>query len=118
MPSITFYAPRNNWSFGVQTRAAIPMNENSRAYRRSPVTMSTLWGARCLSDWVSVSIRALFENWGNIAGEDKALNPQMTLTMDSRLQGGARGSLLFGSNLIFPDQVGSLLAGHRFALEL
>ena len=42
----------------------------------------------------------------------------MTLTMDSRLQGGARGSLLFGSNLIFPDQVGSLLAGHRFALEL
>lgn len=118
MPGVTFSAIRNNWSFGVQTRAAIPMNENSHGYRRAPLTISTVWGASRLNDWISVSTRALFENWGNIAGEDKALNPDMSPTMDSQLQGGARASLLLGSNLIFPDRAGSLLAGQRFALEL
>ena len=118
MPGVTFSAIRNNWSFGAQTRAAIPVNENSRAYRRAPLTISTLWVVRRLNDWVSLSTRALFEGWGNIAGEDKALNPHTAPTMDSRLQAGARGSLLFGSNLIFPNRLGSLFAGHRFALEL
>lgn len=41
----------------------------------------------------------------------------MAPTMDPRLQGGARGSLLVGGNLIFPDRLGGLLAGQRFALE-
>jgi hypothetical protein len=118
MPGVTFSAIRNNWSFGVQTRAAIPINENSRGYRRAPLTMSMLWSARRLNDWISVSTRALFENWGNIVGEDDALNPKITPTMDPQLQGGARASLLLGSNLIFPDRAGSLLAGQRFALEL
>ena len=94
------------------------MNENSRGYRRAPRTISTVWGARRLNDWISVSTRALFENWGNVAGEDKALNPHMAPTMDPQLQGGARASLLLGSNHIFPDRMGSLLAGQRFALEL
>ena len=118
LPGLTFYATRNNWSFGGQTRAAIPMNENSRGYRRAPMTASTLWAAHRLNDWLSVSTRALFENWGNIAGADEALNPEMAPTMDARLQGGARGSLLIGSNLVVPDVLGSLLAGQRFALEL
>ena len=118
MPGVTFSTLRNNWSFGAQTRAAIPINENSRSYRRAPLTISMLWGARRLNDWVSLSARALFEGWGNIAGEDKALNPHMAPTMDPQLQGGARASLLLGSNLFFPDRMGSLLAGQRFALEL
>lgn len=111
MPGVTFYAPRNNWSFGVQTRAAIPMNENGSGYRRAPLTMSMLWRARRLNNWVSVSVCSLFENWGNIAGEGTTLNPQMTPTMDTRLQGASRASLLLGSNL-------NLLAGQRFALEI
>ncbi len=118
VPGVTFSVVRNNWSFGAQTRAAIPLNENSRGYRRAPLTMSMIWGTRRLNDWISVSTRALLESWGNIAGEDKALNSQMAPTMDPQLQGGARASLLLGSNLIFPDRMGSLLAGQRFALEL
>ena len=118
LPGVTFYATRYNWSFGAQTRIAIPMNENSRGYRRAPMTVSTLWAAHRLNDWLSVSIRPLFESWGNIAGEDSALNRKIAPTMDPRLQGGARGSLLVGSNLIFPNRLGSPLAGHRLALEL
>lgn len=79
--------------------------------------MSTLWGARRLNDWLSVSARVLFESWGNKAGEDDALNRVMAPTMDPRLQGGARGSILVGGNLIFPDRLGGLLAGQRLALE-
>ena len=117
MPGVTFAATRDHWSFGAQTQSAIPMNDNSRGYRRAPMTVSTLWGAHRLSDSVSVSVRALIESWRNIAGEDNALNPEIAPTMDSRLQGGARGSLLLGSNLIFPAQLGNLLAGQRLALE-
>jgi hypothetical protein len=118
MPSVTFTATLGNWSFGGQTRAAVPLNENSRGYRLGPATASTIWGARRLNDWVSVSVRALFENWGNIAGSDEALKPEMAPTMAPHLRGGTCGSLLAGTNLIFPDRLGGFLAGQRFALEL
>ncbi len=118
MPGMTVAATRDNWSFGGQMRVTLPLNENSRAYRRGPMTASTLWSARRLNDWVSISVRALFESWGNISGNDEALNPEMAPTMDPRLQGGARGSLLAGANLNFPDRLGGLLAGQRFAVEL
>ncbi len=118
MPGVTFYAVQSNWSFGAQTRTSIPMNENSRGYRRAPITSSTLWAAHRLNYWLSVSIRPLFESWGNIAGADEALNSEMAPTMHPRFQGGARGSLLVGSNLVFPNRLGSPLAGHRLALEL
>ena len=118
MPGVTFYAVQSNWSFGAQTRTSIPMNENNRGYRQAPMTVSTLWAAHRLNDWLSVSIRPLFESWGNIAVEDRTLNREVAPTMDARLQGGARGSLLVGSNLVIPNRLGSLLAGHRLALEL
>lgn len=117
MPNVTFSAARGNWSFGTQTHATIPMNENSRDYRRAPMTVSTFWLSHRLNDWLSISIRPLFESWGNIAGDDGTLNPEIAPTMDSRLQGGARGSILLGTNLIFPVQLGNLLAGQRLALE-
>ena len=73
--------------------------------------------ARRLNDWLSLSARALFESWGNIAGSDHALNPTIAPTMDPRLRGGGRGSLLLGRNLIFPDRLGGILAGQRVAVE-
>ena len=117
IPGATFTSRLHNWSFGGQIRLAVPLNENSRGYRLGRTTEATFWGARRLNDWISVSVRALFENWGNITGSDKALKPEMAPTMDPNLQGGTRGSLLAGTNLIFPDRLGGLLAGQRFALE-
>lgn len=117
MPGVTFTATLGNWSLGGQTRVMLPLNENDRGYRLGPGSLSTIWGARRINDWVSVSARALFENWGNIAGSDDALNPKMAPTMDPRLRGGARGSLLLGGNLIFPGRLGGILAGQRFAVE-
>lgn len=117
IPGGTFTTTWRDWSFGGQMRVSLPLNENDRGYRLGSISFSTIWGARRINNWVSVSVRALFENWGNIAGSDPALNPKMAPTMDPRLRGGARGSLLLGSNLIFPDQLGGILAGQRFAVE-
>lgn len=116
-PGVTFTTMLGSWSFGGQTQVTLPLNENVRGYRLGSASLSTIWGGRRVNDWLSLSARALFESWGNIAGSDRALDPTMAPTMDPRLRGGGRGSLLLGCNLIFPNRLGGLLAGQRFAVE-
>ena len=141
-PGATFAGTHESWSYGLQTRAAIPLNDNNRDYRLAPTIGSTLWAARKLNDWVSVSLRGSFENSGNImvstehtemeasadehdhaahhshAAPTKTAQPYyMSPTMDPKLQGGTRGNLAAGVNLIFPDRLGRILAGQRFAVE-
>ena len=143
-PGATFAATHGSWSYGLQARGAIPLNKNSQDYRLAPTIGSTLWGARRLNDWLSISLRGAFETWGNIttftehtetesnahtdehtghdhdshaAPEDTTAPAYMSPTMDPNLQGGTRGSLSAGMNLIFPDRLGGILAGQRFAVE-
>ena len=143
-PGATFAAIRGSWSYGLQTRGTIPINKNSQDYRLAPTIGSTLWGARRLNDWLSVSLRGSFETRGNIttftehteteahAHEDEHAShdhnshaaPEaatqaayMSPTMDPNLQAGTRGSLSAGINFILPDRLGGILAGQRFAVE-
>ena len=136
-PGATFAATHGSWSYGLQTRSAIPLNKNSQDYRLAPTIGSTLWGARRLNDWLSVSLRGSLETWGNIttftehteteshehtahshAAPAGTTQPAyMSSTMDPNLQGGTRGSLSAGMNLIFPDRFSGILAGQRFAVE-
>ena len=136
-PGATFAATHGSWSYGLQTRSAIPLNKNSQNYRLAPTIGSTLWGARRLNDWLSVSLRGSLETWGNIttftehteteshehtahshAAPAGTTQPAyMSSTMDPNLQGGTRGSLSAGMNLIFPDRLSGILAGQRFAIE-
>lgn len=141
-PGLTFTATHGLWSYGVQARGTIPLNKNSRDYKLGITIGSTLWGTRRLNDWFSISLRGSFENSGNImvstehtemeasadehdhaahdshAAPTKTAQPYyMSPTMDPNLQGGTRGSLAAGVNLIFPDRLGRILAGQRFAVE-
>lgn len=141
-PAVTFAGTSRSWSYGAQARAAIPLNENSQNYRLAPTVGSTLWGARKLNDWLSISVRGSIQNWGNIttsteqtemeASTDEhdhaadhshaaptalAETHYMSPTMDPNLQGGTRVNLAAGVNLIVPDRFGSILAGQRFAVE-
>lgn len=140
-PAVTFAGASRSWSYGAQAGAAIPLNENSRNYRLAPTVGSTLWGARKLNDWFSISVRCSIQNWGNITTSTEQTEmeasadehdhadhshaapaaPAQTLymspTMDPGLQGGTRANLAAGVNFIVPDRVGSILAGQRLAVE-
>ena len=141
-PAVTFAGTRGSWSYGAEARAAIRLNDNSRNYRLAPTIGSTLWGARKLNDWLSISIRGSIENRGNITvsaeqtemetSEDEhdhtVLNSHaapagatetlyMSPTMDPNLQGGTRANFAAGINFIVPDRFGSILAGQRLAVE-
>ncbi len=144
-PAVTFAGTSGSWSYGVQARAAIPLNENSRDYRLAPTVGSTLWSARKLNDWLSISVRGSIQNWGNIttsaehtemeASEDEHDHDghdhdshaapdaptqtfYMSPTMDPNLQGGTRANLAAGVNFVVPDRLGSILAGQRLAVEI
>ena len=142
-PAVTFAGTNKSWSYGAQAHAAIPLNHNSRNYRLAPTIGSTLWGARKLNDWLSISVRGSIQNCGNITtsaehtemesseGEhdhtahDSHAAPvaptqtiYMSPTMDPNLQGRTRANLAAGVNFIVPDRFGSILAGQRLAVEL
>ena len=76
MPGATAATTQGNWSFGLQANAAIPLNENNRGYKLGTSIGTTVWGTRKLNDWLSVSIRGSFKNWGNISGQDAAFAPK------------------------------------------
>ncbi len=136
-PGATFAATHGSWSYGLQASGAIRVNKNSQNYRLAPTIGSTLWGTRRFNDWLSVSLRGSYETWGNIttftehteteshehtahshaapAGITQSI--YMSSTMDPNLQGGTRGSVSAGMNLIFPDRLSGILAGQRFAVE-
>lgn len=144
-PGLTFAATHGSWSYGAQACSTLPINKNSRDYKLGLTIGSTLWGARRLNDWLSISLRGSFKNWGNIttstSGEkleshehehghehgeshgshaaptQTAQSNYMSPTMDPNLRGGTRGSLSAGVNLIFPNKLGGILAGQRFAVE-
>ena len=139
-PAVTFAGTSGAWSYGVQVRAAIPLNENSRDYTLAPTVGSTLWSARKLNDWLSISVRGSIQNWGNITAstehtenesdghdhdaQDSHAAPEaptqtlyMSPTMDPNLQGGTRANLAAGVNFMVPDRLGSILDGQRLAVE-
>ncbi|MYE91259.1 transporter [Candidatus Poribacteria bacterium] len=141
-PAVTFAGTGRSWSYSAQARAAIPLNENSRNYRLAPTVGSTLWGARKLNDWLSISVRGSIENRGNITTSTEQIEMEasadehdhaadhshaapaapaqthyMSPTMDPNLQGGTRVNLAAGVNFIVPDRFGSILAGQRLAVE-
>ena len=132
-PGLTFAATHGAWSYGAQARGAIRLNKNKRDYRLAPTIGSTLWSARRFNDYLSISLRGAFENWGNVTTftseeEMKSHDRYAALigttrsdyispTMDPNLQGGRRGSVSAGVNFIFPDKPGGILAGQRFTFE-
>ena len=133
-PGLTFAATHGSWSYGVQTRGAIRLNRNSQNYRLGPTIGATLWSARRFNDWLSISLRGAFENWGNVTTftsekerESYRHNDTAAIrttqsdypspTMDPNLQGGTRGSLAVGMNFSCPDRIGGILARQRLAIE-
>lgn len=111
---VTYVNQRASWSWGGQVNAVFRLGNNSEGYRQGNERNATLWIAKNLNKWISVSLRLEGKDWGNIHGNDSELNPSVVPTARSDLRGGKRVDLLIGLNLL---QGTGIFAHHRLALE-
>ena len=112
-PGVTYTGSSDDFSWGAQYAATLPLNDNDAGYSFGDKHQVTAWGAYGLSDWVSVSARALFTAQNAIDGADaNIVAPVQTANPDNH--GGDRLDLGGGMNLLVQS---GPLKGHRFAIE-
>ncbi len=114
LPGVSYSGFAGNWSWGSQANAVIRTGRNNNAYQLGDRYQLTAWGARRLSDMVSVSARLDGQRWLDSEGNDRTFTGTPAPTFNPTLQAGRRVDALLGVNLLLPD---GPLAGHRFALE-
>ena len=114
LPGVVYLGAAAPWSWGAEFGANVRLGENSNGYRLGNRSKMSLWGARKLTDWLTVSARADGELWGNIHGADALLDPMDEPTKDPKLQGGERLDLLLGATL-HPTE--GILGGQQFFVE-
>ena len=113
-PGVTLFGYHGNWSYGSQLRGIFPLHTNSQEYRHGTAVLVTTWGARRLSNWLSLSGRLFFTRWGDIAGSHPELNPRMSPNHRPDWRGGQRLDLAISSNLMVPT---GAFTGQRLAIE-
>ena len=102
LPGLTYLGQTDCWSWGVQTLGTIRLGENYRDYRRNHDWTATGWVARKWTSWMSTSFRLQGSVWGDFAGADPNLNPNIISTTDPDLRGGDRIDAFIGMNLYVP----------------
>ncbi len=110
LPSFTYTGYQSAWSWGGQISAVIRTGENDEGYTLGNRFTGTAWLARDLNEKVSVSVRAIYQDWENIDGANAALNPLIVQTANTQLQSGTRLDAALGVNYLFES-------GHRLAFE-
>ncbi len=111
---LTYLKHQGVWSWGAQAKGTLRLYDNKHDYHLGDEAEATVWTARNLRPWLSVSGRVNAKAWGNIEGADASLNTMMTPGNRADLRGGERVELGLGANFIVPQ---GQLKGHRFALE-
>ncbi len=111
---LTYVQERPTWSFGGQVSTTIRMGKNNEGYRLGNEGKATLFAARPINDYASLSLRLEGSAWGNIHGQDNDLNPAMVPTARTDLRSGRRVDGFVGINLL---QNEGALKDHRLALE-
>ena len=114
-PGITLFGYHGNWSYGSQLRGTFPLHTNSSEYQHEHSVNATAWGARKLSDWLSLGGRFLFSHSGRIVGSHPGLDTNMSPSHRPDFRGGTRLDIAISSNLMMP--AGNPLAGQRIAVE-
>jgi hypothetical protein len=101
-------------TLGAQANLIIRSFDNSQDYRLGDQFEFTVWGAYNLSDWLSLSARALYQTLGETEGFDRRTDGAADPTANPLAQGGERVYLPFGFNLYFQD---GLAGGSRLSVE-
>ena len=112
-PGLNYTGRYEDLSWGGQVGAIFYLNDNSLDYEHSTRWHLTGWLGWSLGDWVSTSLRAEWNNFGNIGGIDAAQPfPFTSPAQDPTKQGGHRIDLGPGLNVLLP-----CCGGQRLALE-
>jgi hypothetical protein len=110
MPGITYNGTQDSYSYGAQLKAVLRTFSNERDYRLGNRYQAQAWAALPVNHFMSLSVRGDYEQWGNIVGSDRDLNPMMVATARKDLRAGKQFSTAVGINFLLP-------AGNRLAIE-
>ncbi|RMH39969.1 MAG: transporter [Gammaproteobacteria bacterium] len=112
---MTYLGQTEEYSWGAQINTIWRTGENDNHYTLGDEIMATYWGAKSLTDALSVSVRLNYKNWDGIDGRDTTLNANMVPTANTTNSGGSRTEIGLGFNLYAPKS--SKFSGHRLSLE-
>ena len=110
----TFQAQNEDSSIGAQISSVTHVHTNKRGYRLGDALSVTLWAAHNVSEWMSFSLRGLFERQGDIFGADSRTDGTANPLANPFAQGGERFLIPFGVNLFMRE---GRFAGHRLSVE-
>ena len=111
---LSFITQNEVASVGAQANIVIRSVDNDRGYRLGDRFEFTAWGAYNFNDWLSLSVRALYETVGETEGIEPLTDGLADPSANPFAQGGERVYIPCGVNLYFRD---GMVAGHRIAFE-
>jgi hypothetical protein len=99
LPGFTYLGQALPWGWGFDFSSTVQLGTNDHHYRFGNRYEPSVWIARQLTDWVSVSVTANGEIWENVHGADPRLALSDQPTNDPDRQGGKRLDASVGINL-------------------
>ena len=119
-PGITYLQQAGDNSFGAQAKYLFRLGENAQDYTLGSKIKLSAWGARALTEFLSLSLRGEFTRLADIDGADarfaSMLANRMVPTVFTDLRAATRLDLSVGANLMAPKS--SALAGLRWGIEV
>lgn len=120
LPGITYRGSSDKISWGFQAKGDIRTGRNDAGYRRGNQYALTGFSAYRWAQWISTSLRANWQYWGNYEGADNQIKQSLpngaksVTTAFPNLRGGQRLDILAGINLLLPEWQG---LENRLAVE-
>ncbi|MGC6425743.1 MAG: hypothetical protein ACON5H_01960 [Akkermansiaceae bacterium] len=102
-PSLTLTKHLPSWSYGLQAKAHILLDENSAGYRLGNRSETSAWIAAPLSPNIAASLRLTYSNWGDISGRDSQIAMLPVPTARENLRSGERIDIYAGLSYAFPQ---------------
>lgn len=106
LPGLAYIGQCLPWGWGADFKSTIQLGTNDQDYRLGNRYQPSIWIARRLANWVSVSVGGTGEIWENVHGADRRLFISDQPTNDPNRQGGTRLDAILG--LTFHPQYGFL----------
>jgi len=103
LPGIHWNGQLERVSFGAQARGTLRLGRNDENYRLGHRYLLTGYGAGKINDWLSAGLRAEWQQWGDVQGEDDRLDAAMVPTADPDLRAGQRLDLGPSLNFLVPQ---------------